>query len=92
MVERNDWIDWDNSMKAHYDQIDLTWKNDQLVAWKNQQNVNKSIHAFNDSVVVAIEEIYAEQRTNRRMIALCGILMCLNFVVGFIAIMEVFRG
>jgi uridine kinase len=92
MVDRQDWIDWDNSMKAHYDQIDVTWKNDQLLAWKQQQDINRSIHSFNDSVIVAIEELHKEQNQNRRMIAICGILMALNIIVGFIAIMEAIRG
>ncbi len=92
MTDRNDWIEWDNSLKAHFDQIDVTWKNDQLLLWKDQQTINKAAADFDHSMIAAVEELYREQQTSRRMIAVCGILFCINVVVGFIAIMEAIRG
>lgn len=91
MADRQDWIDWDNSMKSHIDQIEIKWKNDAVLAIEKQQEINRAIHSFNDTVIVAIEEIYKEQRLNRRMIALCGVLFTLNIVLGFVAFMEVTR-
>ena len=91
MVDRQDWISWDNSMKAHIDQIEVKWKNDALVAIERQQEINRAIHSFNDTVVVAIEEIYEDQRTTKRMVALCGVLMALNFIVGSIALIQALR-
>lgn len=91
MVDRQDWVSWDNSMKAHIDQVEVKWKNDAVIAMERQAEINRSIHSFNDTVVVAVEDLYAEQRTTKRMIALCGVLMALNFVVGSIALMEALR-
>lgn len=92
MVDRQDWVAWDNSMKAHIDQVEVKWKNDALLAMERQAEVNRSIHSFNDTVVVAVEDLYNEQRTTKRMIALCGVLMALNFIVGTIALLEATRG
>ena len=91
MADRQDWIEWDNSMKAHIDQINVTWKNDQLLMWKDQQAINKAGADFDHAVIGAVEELYQEQQTSRRMIAICGILLCLDLIVGFIAIMEGIR-
>ena len=91
MVDRQDWVAWDNSMKAHIDQVEVKWKNDALLAMERQAEVNRSIHSFNDTVVVAVEDLYNEQRTTKRMIALCGVLMALNFIVGTIALLEAVR-
>jgi len=91
MVDRQDWVSWDNSMKAHIDQVEVKWKNDALLAIERQAEINKSIHSFNDTVVVAVEDLYEQQRTTKRMITMCGILMALNFIVGSIALAEALR-
>ena len=78
MAERQDWIEWDNSMKAHIDQIEVSWKHDITGAFKAQGDINELLA---DNVA----ELIREHKRTRHMIALCYILVALDFVLGIAA-------
>ena len=63
MADRQDWIDWDNSMKAHIDQIEVSWKHDISGAFTAQGEINQLL-ADN------VEELIREHKRTRHMIAL----------------------
>lgn len=91
MVDRNDWIDWDNSMKTHIDQIEVKWKNDTIRAMEQQQQINKTAAAFDETVIIAFEELYKQSEQNRKGMYYAAILGIINLVIGFVAIMEAIR-
>lgn len=91
MVEKNDWIQWDNSLKAHIDTIEVKWKNDAIRAMEQQNQINRKAAEFDDTVIVAIEELYTQSERNRKAMHYAAILGIINLVVGFVAIMEAIR-
>jgi hypothetical protein len=84
-AEKEDWINWDNSMKSHIDQVEVKWKNDTIVALEQQLIINKKQNEFNDLVRVAIEEHHAEHRRTKTLIGITFCLFIIDLCVGLIA-------
>ena len=84
MVERHDWVEWDNSMKSHIDQIEVKWKNDVVIALEQAAVIERKQTEFNDLVIVAVEESMNEHKRTKALIAIC---YCLFFIDAFVAVM-----
>ena len=85
MADREDWVSWDNSMKAHIDQVHVAWQNEAVQAMEQQNRINKAQNEFNDLVRVAIEEAYQEHKRTKALIGIAYCLFAIDLCVGLIA-------
>lgn len=81
MVDRQDWISWDNSMKAHIDQIEVKWKNDVVLLAEKQAEVARTQSDINNQIVDNLKELVNEHKRTRNMIALCYMLILVDAIL-----------
>lgn len=91
MVDREDWINWDNSMKAHIDQVEVKWRHDLVNALKASSEVQQLQAKLNEDLISAAEEAERNHKRTVIWIALTFVLMVINIGVAVIAIREVYR-
>jgi len=90
MVDNRDWIDWDNSMKSHIDQIEVKWKNDLVLALEQTARIQQLQTDLNDELIERAEESKRQHQRTAVMVGLCWALLFINLAVAVIAIREVY--
>jgi hypothetical protein len=91
MVDKEDWINWDNSMKSHIDQVEVKWKNELVLAMEKSAEIDRLQHRFNKELIDEIERQADESKRNTIYIAVCICLLTINLVVGLMAFQEALK-
>lgn len=90
MADREDWVEWDNSMKAHIDQVEVKWRHDLIGVLKNSAEIQQLQAQLNDDLIKAADEAVKKHQRTVIAIGLCFCLMIINLGVAVIAIREVY--
>ena len=90
MVDREDWVDWDNSMKAHIDQIEVKFKTDLVMALEKAGKINEIQSTINEALVRETQKTARKHERTRIMITVCYVLIIVNLVAGIIAFQGVY--
>ncbi len=90
MADREDWVDWDNSMKTHIDQIEVKFKTDLVMALEKAGKVNEIQSTINEALVRETQKTYRRHEQTRIMVTVCYVLLILNVIVGAFAFQGVF--